>query len=132
MCLHSLGPPCAPLWRTRVTVLLRGRLKKGDGAAPSPSTCRIVRPAGPSRWMTLCDHPMLFGGLRHNVDRHVLAAELAIVESDAAVGERKEGVVLAEADVGARIDAGAALAHEDVAADHFLATELLHAEATAG
>src|SRR4051812_43804540 len=79
----------------------------------------------------LLDHPILFGGDCHNVDRHVLAALLAIVESDAAAGERKEGVILAEADIGARIDAGAALADDDVAADHFLAAELLHAEATA-
>src|SRR5690606_38537361 len=36
------------------------------------------------------------------------------------------------ADIGARIDAGAALADNDVAADHFLAAKLLHAEATTG
>src|SRR3569623_2733083 len=75
---------------------------------------------------------MLFGRDCHNIDRHVLSALLAVVEADAAVGEREKRVGLAEAHVGARIDAGPALAHDDVAADHFLAAELLHAEATAG
>src|SRR4029453_2840444 len=43
--------------------------------------------------------------------------------------ERKEGVFLADADIGAGVPLGAALTHEDVAGEHLLATELLHAEA---
>jgi hypothetical protein len=38
-------------------------------------------------------------------------------------------MVLADADIGARIIFGAALAHDDVAADDMLAAELFHAEA---
>src|SRR3546814_4376675 len=55
----------------------------------------------------------LFGGFGHHVDRDIFAAELAIVESDLAVGGCEQRVVLAHADVDARIDAGAALAHDN-------------------
>src|SRR3546814_12443112 len=82
-------------------------------------------------WTTLEDRP-LFGCFRHGVDRHIFAAKLAIVESDVAFGGCEERVVLAHADVDARIDAGAALAHAHVAAAHFLTAELLHAQAAAG
>src|SRR3954447_18290042 len=62
---------------------------------------------------------------------HVLTAELAISERDLAVGERKQGMILAQADVVARVPLGAALAHDDVAGAHGLAAELLYAEALA-
>src|SRR6478735_1993546 len=75
---------------------------------------------------------MLFGGFRHNLHRAEFTAELALVECHAAVDEREKGVILADADIGARIEFGAALTHEDVAGDRFLTTELLHAEATTG
>src|SRR5690606_23637974 len=65
-------------------------------------------------------------------DRHVLATLLAVVESHAAGRKRKEGVVFAHADVDARVHLGPALTDNDVAADHVLTAELLHAEATAG
>src|SRR6185295_2466786 len=57
--------------------------------------------------------------------------ELAISERDLAVGKRKEGMVLAQADVVARVPLGAALAHDDVAGEDIFPTELLHAEALA-
>lgn len=47
-------------------------------------------------------HPMLFRGLRHGADRAELAPELALVERHAAVNEREQGMVLADA-VAARI-----------------------------
>src|SRR5690349_12506010 len=62
---------------------------------------------------------------------HVFAAELAISERDLAVGEREQGLVLAQADVVARVPLGAALAHDDVAGEDGFPTELLHAEALA-
>src|SRR3954466_10808207 len=62
---------------------------------------------------------------------HVFAAELAISERDLAVGKCKKGMVLAQADVVARVPLGAALAHDDVAGANILAAELLHAEALA-
>src|SRR5206468_11943463 len=52
-------------------------------------------------------------------------------ECDAAVGKREKRVVLAEADIVARVPLGAALAHDDVAGANHLAAEFLHAEALA-
>ena len=74
----------------------------------------------------------LFGGFRHGVDRHIFAAKLAIVESDLALGGCEQRVVLAHANVDTRVNLGAALTHDNVAADHFLTAELLHAKAAAG
>jgi hypothetical protein len=51
--------------------------------------------------------------------------------TDRAVGEREQRVVGADADVVAGAVLRAALAHEDVARDHALATELLEAESLA-
>src|SRR4051795_3284200 len=62
---------------------------------------------------------------------HVFAAELAVAERDLAVGKRKEGMILAQADVVARVPLGAALTHDDIAGAGLLAAEQLHAEALA-
>ena len=48
-----------------------------------------------------------------------------------AVHECENGVILAQADAGARSPLGAALADDDVAGEHSFATELLHAKTTA-
>ena len=77
-------------------------------------------------------YPMLFGRLRHNLDRAELSAKLAVVEHDATIDEREQGMVLAHAHVAARIEFGPALTHEDVAGNGFLPAELLDAEATTG
>merc|ERR1712173_311299 len=61
-----------------------------------------------------------------------MTVEFALVESHNTVGKREQGVVLAHADIGTRIELGAALAHDDVAGDDVLAAELLHAKATTG
>ena len=53
------------------------------------------------------------------------------VEEDAAIHQGEDGVVAAHADVLAGVELGATLAHDDVAGDNSLATELLHAEALA-
>ena len=53
------------------------------------------------------------------------------VELHRAVDQREQRVVAAHADIGARVELGAALAHDDVAGDHDLAAELLDAEAPA-
>ena len=52
-----------------------------------------------------------------------------LVESDAAIFERKKRVVAAHADVGAGMKASAALADDDVARDDDFAAEFLNAEA---
>src|SRR3954470_19843400 len=62
---------------------------------------------------------------------HVLTAELAISERDLAVGKRKQRMILAQADIVARVPLGAALAHDDIAGANGFAAELLHAEALA-
>src|SRR3546814_7163 len=107
------GATRLPLFEPGFRLGRKGRLRVVPGGRPRPG-----RP--------------LFGGVRHGVDRHIFAAELAVVESDAAVRGREQRVVLAHADVDARIDLGPALAHDDVAADHVLTAELLHAKAAAG
>src|SRR5437660_120206 len=53
------------------------------------------------------------------------------VEVDCAGGQGEEGVVAAEADVAAGVEAGAALADDDAAGLDRLAAEDLHAEALA-
>ena len=75
---------------------------------------------------------MLFGGLCHNLYRAIAAAELALGKRNAAVDQREQGVILADADVRAGIEVGAALTHENVAGNALLAAELLDAKATAG
>src|SRR5687767_8477259 len=61
-------------------------------------------------------------------DVDVLAVQLAVAKRDGAGGQRKQGVILADADILARIIFGAALAHDDVAGEDRLAAELLHAK----
>src|SRR6187551_1543261 len=72
--------------------------------------------------------PVLFGRGRHNVYRAELATKLAFLEGNAAVDEREQGMILAHADIGARIEFRAALTHQDVARNDDFAAELLHAE----
>src|ERR1043165_8932102 len=60
------------------------------------------------------------------------AAAGAGMEGPPAVRLGEQGVVLADADVGAGMELGAALADQDVARDHDLVAELLHAQALAG
>src|SRR6185369_12523280 len=54
------------------------------------------------------------------------------VEGDLAVGLGEQGMVLADADIGAGMELGAALADQHVARDHELIAEPLHAQALAG
>src|SRR6516165_1937109 len=54
------------------------------------------------------------------------------VEGDLAADRREDGVILAHAGVGAGMELGAALAQDDVARQHDLAAEALHAQALAG
>src|SRR4028119_1215657 len=56
-------------------------------------------------------------GRRHNaLDVDKLAALAAVAKRDSAVTEREKGMVFAQADVGPRVPARAALTHDDVAA----------------
>src|SRR5215213_5005245 len=80
-----------------------------------------------------CRRSLLRGrGRRRRRLRRVYAYELAVtplvLELHDAVDEREQRVVLAPADVLARLPLRPALAREDVAAEHALAAELLKPE----
>jgi hypothetical protein len=78
----------------------------------------------------LGENRLFWGGCRHDAYE---GATLALgVETHFPVDEREEGVVLAEANIGARMEFRTALTDEDVAGDNVLTAELLHAKATAG
>src|SRR5512137_2130219 len=62
--------------------------------------------------------------------QHVHAAGV-LIESHAAIGERENRMVAADAHALAGVELGAALADDDVAGDDGLAAEFLHAEALA-
>lgn len=111
-----------------------GRYEKRERGWPSPFMVpelhdEVRRGAIQAGWPVI-DHP-LFGGLRHHVDRHVFTAKLAFVKAHAAFRESEQGVILTHAHVHTRIHLGTTLADDDVAADHFLTTELLDAKAAA-
>src|SRR5436190_16195255 len=75
--------------------------------------------------------PKKLGRRLGDLRQHVHAATRAFVprERHHAVDEREQRVVLAEADVAAGKELGAALAHEDVAGEHELTAEPLDAQA---
>lgn len=73
----------------------------------------------------------LFRSFGHHINRHIFAAELAIMETHATVRGSEQRVVFTHANIHARIYAGAALTNDDVTTDDFLATEFLYAKATA-
>src|SRR5262249_5398266 len=90
--------------------------KRGKAALP-PSTRRPMA-------------ERLFGGrrrLRHHGDGGWAARRG--VERDRALDEGEDGVVAAQSDIVARMELGAALAHDDVAGHDDLAAEALDAEA---
>ncbi|CAH2600233.1 protein of unknown function [Rhodovastum atsumiense] len=93
--------------------------KTGAGAAPTPGK------------RGACGRAPLLGGHRQRRHRDMHAVVGLALEGDVAVDQREDGVVAAEADIAARLPAGAALAEDDVACHHRLATGLLEAEAPA-
>src|SRR5258706_1475814 len=67
--------------------------------------------------------------LLQRLDAHRLTVARALdAEVDFAIDQREQRVVLADADVGAGMELGAALAHDDRAGRNHLAAERLHAE----
>src|SRR5438552_2018186 len=82
-----------------------------------------ARPAQPSRLRHTIQLIQIFG-----LDSDVLAQAAAVFEADNAADFGEQGVVFAAADVQAGLNAGAALAHDDGAARHQLATEGFHAQ----
>src|SRR6185436_17930793 len=95
------------------------RKRKGGTANRSP----FADPVGWER---------LFGGqCRRRGHVHLDLAARAGAEGNHAVRGGEQGVVAADADVGAGVHLGAALADQDVAGQYLLAAEALHAEALA-
>ena len=106
--------------------------KKGEEGASLFSLVTLRSTLGcPLLGWPLIDQPLcvFLGRNRHDV--HVFATKLAISERNTAVGESKEGVILAHADVIARVPLRAALTNDDVAGARALAAEELHAQALA-
>src|ERR1051325_8464223 len=97
----------------------------GGGGVASEATCVS------SGTLSGCRRRLLRGrggrGLRR-VDAYELAVTPLVLELHDAVDEREQRVVLAAADVLARLPLRPALPREDVAAQHALAAELLQAE----
>lgn len=96
--------------------------------APSPFLISFDQRASP---MGRPVSRQLFGGDRHHFNRAIGATLLARVEKDATIGQREQGVILADADIDAGVKFGATLAHKNVARNDRLAAELLDAKATA-
>src|SRR5471032_1917057 len=99
---------------------LLGRFKK---AANKKSPANF---AGP--FPVLKPVPDYYLGSRDYVDQMLLCCALRR-KRDVAVSQREQGVILAHADVIARVHAGAALTHDDAACVDCLAAVNLHAEA---
>src|SRR4051794_39472563 len=95
---------------------------------PRPATDSIRWPAKTepsSTWSAMRAAPWLLAG-GHDRDH---AATPAVLELHGAGPRGEDRVVLADADALARLEAGPALAHDDLAAVHDLPCEDLHAEA---
>ena len=73
----------------------------------------------------------LFGRLGKGFDRDVHAVIGFALELHAAIDHGEDGVILAEADIGARLPPGAALADDDVAGDDGFTAVFLDAKAAA-
>jgi hypothetical protein len=67
----------------------------------------------------------------HGVYRNERSVLFAFLKLYGAVYQRKEGVVFANPDVGARVMGGASLPHDDVAGDNRLSTENFNAQSFA-
>src|ERR1700719_2917770 len=107
-------------------------MREGETTPVSPSGfrtrfTRVPRgrraPAG-----ILAESPPLLGRSLHRDYGNCDAIFSLGAVFDFAVMKREEGVVAADADIGARVPFSAALAHDDLARRHGLAAENLHAE----
>src|SRR4051812_3224554 len=111
------------------SVIARAPQKREGSRHPvSPHGTRVGPPV---RWMP-ADVDLirrLFGrSLGHREHRYEDPALGFGTELDATFGQRKQRVVLAQADIGAGVPFGAALARDDVAGEHLLTAENLQAE----
>src|SRR4029077_3728020 len=112
----------------KVVTRASSKAKRGAGL-PSPLLDTRVGP--PVRWdpADLEIVYRLFGRrLGHRLNRYEYAALGFGPEFDAAVGQGKQRMIFGQADIGARVPFGAALARDNVAGENLLAAENLQAE----
>src|SRR5262245_55747667 len=110
-------------------VITRASKRRGEPESRLPSWVPRVGP--PVRWdpADLGEVYRLFGRcFRHRLNRYEYAALGFGAEFDAPVDQREQGMVLGQADIGAWVPLGAALARNDVASEHLLAAENFQAE----
>src|SRR6476620_7344884 len=123
----SAGSP-AQSDRTRSS---HGLPQKRRGEPDSRLPSWVPRVGPPVRW-DLADLEIvycLFGRrLGHRLNRYEYAAFGFGPEFDAAVGQGKQRMIFGQADIGARVPFGAALARDNVAGENLLAAETLQAE----
>src|SRR5262245_32075172 len=105
-------------------ISLLGTKKKGNGPIAIPLFSSREWP----RWELVPRRSHSVARLHRNEG----AAIAGVLEAHGAGRLGEQGVVLAHADIGAGVELGAALAHQDVAGEDFFRTELLDAEAPAG
>src|SRR5262249_10994256 len=102
--------------------------RKGSRHPVSPHGTRVGPPVRRMPADVNLIRRLLGRSLRHRKYRHEDTALGFGTELDTTVGERKQGGVVAQADVLAGMPLGAALARDDVAGEHLLAAEDLQAE----
>jgi len=71
---------------------------------------------------------LLSSSLLQWINADELSGPALVLKLHDTINKRKQGIVLAAADVVARFPPGATLASDDVAAENFLAAELLQAQ----
>src|SRR5262249_384295 len=107
------------------------RVLESEEGSRHPVSPLGTRVGPPVRWepADLDEVYRLLGhGLRHRQTRYEYPALGFGTELNATVDQREQGMVLGQADIGARVPLGAALARDDVAGEHVLAAENLQAE----
>src|SRR5207245_9000407 len=102
--------------------------ERGAGIPPPLLVPVWVRRFDGSRQTSMKFTVLLGRSLRHRQNRYEHPALGFGTELDATVGQREQGMVLAQAYIGARVPLGAALARDDVAGKHVLAAATLQAE----
>ena len=100
------------------------------GVVPSPFAPDHVRLSGHPKGDPDMDR-RLFGCHRNRVNRHVFATLAACVETHATTRGGEQRMISATADIHARIDACAALTHDDVTGEDSFAAEFFDAQTTA-
>ena len=101
------------------------------GVVPSPFMSGQAGRSGHPKGDPISDR-RLFGSNRQHINRYIFAAKATFVEAHAATRRGEQRVILAQAHIHARIDAGAALTDDDVARNDGFAAKFLNAKATAG